>query len=293
MAQTGQRLSQEVKHCSSAKQVKTCTPSLALQVLIITAIFYRNNLIFLHAKYLHTCLYIIHDTYSRHIQKIRWSKRMQLVRALYKHHKHSSVLKKTHTYTQMENQKLPSRPSVVIVPFPFQGHLSPMLQLGTALHSRGFSIIIAHTIYNSPNPSNHPDFIFLPIVDNLPDNPDTSIEKRLDLVKTINTNCEEPLRDSLAQFMKKQDTEDQVVCIIYDTIMYCSEAVADHLKLPCLNFRTVPASVALLYDSLPMLAAEGHIPYPSMCSNFLVKNTILIKISRLRMRVTLGNYLNF
>lgn len=162
----------------------------------------------------------------------------------------------------MENQKLARRPCVVIVPFPFQGHLSPMLQLGTALHSRGFSIIIAHTMYNSPNPSKHPDFIFLPIVDNLPDHPDTSIEKRLDLVKTINSNCEEPLRDSLAQLMKKQDTKDQVVCIIYDTIMYCSEAVADHLKLPCLNFRTVPASVALLYDSLPMLAAEGHIPYP-------------------------------
>lgn len=162
----------------------------------------------------------------------------------------------------MENQKLLRRPSVVLVPFPFQGHLSPMLQLGTALHSKGFSIIVAHTIYNSPNPSNHPDFTFLPIIDNLPDHPDTSIEKRLALVKTINANCEEPLRDRLAQIMKHRDTEDRVLCIIYDTIMYCSEAVADHLKLQCLNFRTVAASVALLYDSLPMLAAEGHIPHP-------------------------------
>lgn len=170
----------------------------------------------------------------------------------------------------MENQKLSRRPSVVIVSFPFQGHLSPMLQLGTALHSRGFSIIIAHTIFNSPNPLDHPDFIFLPIVDNLPDHPDTSIEKRLDLVRTINTNCEEPLRDSLAEFIQQQETKDQVVCIIYDTIMYCAEAVAGYLKLPCLNFRTVPASVALLYDSLPMLAAQGHIPFSGMCSNFLV-----------------------
>lgn len=165
----------------------------------------------------------------------------------------------------MENQKLARRPSVVLVPFPFQGHLSPMLQLGTALHSKGFSIIVAHTIYNSPNPSNHPNFVFLPIVDNLPNHPDLSMAKRLALVKTVNINCEEPLRDSLAQKMKQQDEEDQVACIIYDSIMYCAEAVADQLKLQCLNFRTVAASAALLYDSLPMLAAEGHIPRPGMC----------------------------
>ncbi|KAM3739890.1 hypothetical protein ACB098_08G056900 [Castanea mollissima] len=56
---------------------------------------------------------------------------------------------------------------LVLLPCPFQGHINPMLQLGTILHSKGFSITITHTEFNSPNPSNHPNFKFLPIPDGL------------------------------------------------------------------------------------------------------------------------------
>ena len=171
----------------------------------------------------------------------------------------------------MEIQGLQKRPHVVLVPAPLQGHISPMLELGAVLHSKGFSIIIAHTIFNSPNPSNHPEFIFLPITDNL-SNPDTSPGNRLALFKTINNNCEEPLRESLAQTMNQQEPHDQVVCIIYDQIMYFSEAVASHLKLPCMNFRTTGASFALASKEIPRLVAEGYIPRQSMCSKLISEN---------------------
>lgn len=115
---------------------------------------------------------------------------------------------------------------------------------------------------------------------NTADHPDLSIEKRLVLVKTINSNCEEPLRDSLAAKVKQRDAEDQVACIIYDSIMYCAEAVADHLKFPCLNFRTVAASIALLYDSLPMLTAAGHIPHPGMCLRVSTSQVIVQYIDK-------------
>ncbi|KAL5580891.1 hypothetical protein UlMin_013333 [Ulmus minor] len=51
---------------------------------------------------------------------------------------------------------------VVLVPCPFQGHISPMLQLGDMLHSKGFSITIVHANFNSPNPQNHSHFTFFP-----------------------------------------------------------------------------------------------------------------------------------
>nr|AKA44584.1 UGTPg38 [Panax ginseng] len=159
----------------------------------------------------------------------------------------------------MENQGLRKCLHVVLVPAPLQGHISPMLQLGDVLHSKGFSIIVAHTIFNSPNPSNHPEFIFLPISDNLSDH-DTSPGNLLALFKSINKNCEEPLRQSLAHIMHQQELGDRVVCIIYDQIMYFSEAVASHLKLPCMNFRTISASFALAYKEIPRLLAEGYIP---------------------------------
>jgi hypothetical protein len=50
-----------------------------------------------------------------------------------------------------------------------QGHINMMLQLGCILHSRGFSITIAHTQFNFPNTSNHPDFNFLPVADGFSD----------------------------------------------------------------------------------------------------------------------------
>ncbi|KAE8039172.1 hypothetical protein FH972_011610 [Carpinus fangiana] len=58
---------------------------------------------------------------------------------------------------------------VVLVPAPFQGHINPMLQLGSILHSNGFSITVVHAQYNSPNPSTHPDFSFIPLPDSSSD----------------------------------------------------------------------------------------------------------------------------
>lgn len=51
----------------------------------------------------------------------------------------------------MENQ---IRPYLVLITPPLKCHITPMLQLGTILHLKGFSITITHTYFNSPNPSN-------------------------------------------------------------------------------------------------------------------------------------------
>lgn len=167
------------------------------------------------------------------------------------------------------------RPHVVLVPGPFQGHLSPMLELGTVLHSKGFSIIIAHTVFNSPNPCNHPEFTFLPIPDNLSD-ANSAPGNLIDLIKTINNNCEAPLRRSLAHIMNQHEPGDQVLSIIYDMIMYFSAAVADHLKIPCMILRTSGASAAVAYDSLPRLHAQGYLPLQGMSSNKKLKMIIFI-----------------
>ncbi|PPD70856.1 hypothetical protein GOBAR_DD32266 [Gossypium barbadense] len=49
---------------------------------------------------------------------------------------------------------------LVLFPLPLQGHINPMFDLANILHSRGFSITIIHTTFNSPNPSNYPHFTF-------------------------------------------------------------------------------------------------------------------------------------
>lgn len=165
----------------------------------------------------------------------------------------------------MENQGMQTRPHVVLVPAPLQGHLSPMLELGTLLHSKGFSIIIAHTIFNSPDPCNHPDFSFLPIPDNLGDQY-AAPANLMTLITTMNDNCEAPMTEILAQIMNKNEQHDQICCIIYDMIMYFSGAVADKLQLPCMILRTSSASAAAAYEHLPRLNAEGYFPLQGMSS---------------------------
>ncbi|KAL3530823.1 hypothetical protein ACH5RR_010145 [Cinchona calisaya] len=56
---------------------------------------------------------------------------------------------------------------LVLVPYPLQGHKTPMIQHACILHSKGFSIIIAHAKFNSPSASDQTDFIFLPISETL------------------------------------------------------------------------------------------------------------------------------
>ncbi|KAK3001196.1 hypothetical protein RJ639_021818 [Escallonia herrerae] len=159
----------------------------------------------------------------------------------------------------MESQIPSRRPRLVIVPFPLQGHISPMLELGTVLLSKGFSITIAHTVLNAPNPSNHPDFFFLPISGYLSGH-DTTAANLKALGKAINTNCEAPFFKSLARMMEENKSLDQVVCIIYDVLMYFAEAVAKSMKLPSIIFRNVSALAVLALDTIPWLRAEGYLP---------------------------------
>ncbi|CAK9147440.1 unnamed protein product [Ilex paraguariensis] len=158
---------------------------------------------------------------------------------------------------------------VVLVPTPLQGHMTPMLQLGTILHSRGFSIVVAHTEFNSPNPSNHPEFIFLPISDNLTEH-ETSFKNPQDSLLAINNNCKAPLQENLAQMVGKKAPNEQVSCIIYDSFMYFSKAVASHLNLPSILFRTSCALNLLAYHSILRLHAEGHLPFQDSKAQDLV-----------------------
>ncbi|KAD6119788.1 hypothetical protein E3N88_11059 [Mikania micrantha] len=70
---------------------------------------------------------------------------------------------------EMEEHGGRRRPLVVLTSSPFHGHMSPTLQLATALHAKEFTIAIAHSKLNPPNPSNYPSaFTFLPLSDDLP-----------------------------------------------------------------------------------------------------------------------------
>lgn len=152
----------------------------------------------------------------------------------------------------MENTVSGAGRLLVLVPGPFQGHLTPMLQLGSILQSRGFSITIAHTQFNRPDSNSHPQFEFLPIEDGLTDD---AIRSRdlVSLVLTLNVNCGAILENCL---IDKKD----IGCIIYDGLMYFSEAVARRLKIPSMALYTNSAASSLARCFLHNLKAKGSVP---------------------------------
>ncbi|KAF9613055.1 hypothetical protein IFM89_005489 [Coptis chinensis] len=156
------------------------------------------------------------------------------------------------------------RRRLVLFSCPLQGHINPMLQLATILHSHSkgaLSITIVHTHFNSPNPSNYPNFTFLPISDGLSQSQKKSYtEDVIAFMTLLNVNCVNPFRDCLVSKILSQKHEPQVGCIIYDSTMHFTQPVAESLQLPCIGFRTSSPMSFVAFAAFPVLHEKGYIP---------------------------------
>ncbi|KAG5533443.1 hypothetical protein RHGRI_027569 [Rhododendron griersonianum] len=160
----------------------------------------------------------------------------------------------------MEEQKQTQKPQtnnrcLVLFPVPLQGHINPMLQLASILHSQGFSITIIHTHFNSPAKSKHPHFTFLPISDGLSPT-GASREDVVSFLTLLNSNCVAPFRDCLAGLL----ADGLIACLITDALWHFSQSVADGVGIPRIVLRTSSVSSFLVYAALPMLREKGYLP---------------------------------
>uniref|UniRef100_A0A5B7B827 Putative UGT protein n=1 Tax=Davidia involucrata TaxID=16924 RepID=A0A5B7B827_DAVIN len=154
---------------------------------------------------------------------------------------------------------------LVLVPYPGQGHINPMLQLATILYSKGFSITIVHPQFSSPNPSSHPNFTFLDIPDGLLSHDRAALGSFVAMLSAINKNCEAPFQQCMEGMMK----EDRITCIIYDALMFFTQTVADRLKLPGISLRASSAASVLAFAASPRLHQGGYIPLQDILSEEL------------------------
>ncbi|KAM3287981.1 hypothetical protein P3S67_021411 [Capsicum chacoense] len=79
-----------------------------------------------------------------------------------------------------------------------------MMQLGSILHSQGFSVKVAHTEYNAPNYSNHPEFVFHSMDDGLQeiDLSSPSLKNMYDL----NENCKASFKNYLVKMTEEEES---------------------------------------------------------------------------------------
>ncbi|XP_020228073.1 UDP-glycosyltransferase 76F1-like [Cajanus cajan] len=146
---------------------------------------------------------------------------------------------------------------LLLMASPLQGHITPLLNLAEILFSRGFSITIVHTLFNSPDPSSYPHFDFHAIADGI-SHAEASTLDGLHLSDLINVRCKDPLEEYLAAVLSQ--SKERVPCFIADASLLFIQPVCHHFKLPRLVLRTGGASSFLAFASFPLLRQKGYLP---------------------------------
>ncbi|KAL4614837.1 hypothetical protein ACB092_07G081600 [Castanea dentata] len=141
-----------------------------------------------------------------------------------------------------------TRPHVVCVPVPLQGHITPMLKLAKLLHHKGFHITFL-------------DFHFETIPDGLPPS-DADVSQDIpSLAKSTIKSCLLPLCNIIS---KLNDTSSlnvpPVTSIVSDGCMSFTLDAADKFGIPCVLFWTPSACGFLSYMHYRHLVERGLVP---------------------------------
>ncbi|KAK3126745.1 hypothetical protein QOZ80_7AG0561670 [Eleusine coracana subsp. coracana] len=149
------------------------------------------------------------------------------------------------------------RRRVVLFSLPFQGHLTPMLQLAVLLQDRGFAVSVLHTDLNAPDPSRHPELDFVPIHETFPDEVTSPGADIVTQLLALNAACEAPFRTALASLLQ---CEHEVACVVVDGQCYAALRVAAQLGVPALALRTDSAATFRCMLEFPRVRDAGYVP---------------------------------
>ncbi|ERN14680.1 hypothetical protein AMTR_s00038p00215640 [Amborella trichopoda] len=161
------------------------------------------------------------------------------------------------------------KPHAVCVPFPAQGHITPMMQLAKLLHARGFLITFVNNEYNhkrllksmGPDPSMAvvQGFIFESIPDGLPPIEIEATQSIPDIFYYTRFSCLVPFRELVARLNSTEDLP-PVSCVISDAATNFTQTVADELGIPRVAFWTASACGFWGYFHFSELRERGYTP---------------------------------
>ncbi|KAF8768527.1 hypothetical protein HU200_007537 [Digitaria exilis] len=155
----------------------------------------------------------------------------------------------------------PAAARVVMMPLPFQGNLTPMLQLAGALHARGLAATVLRTApFNAPDPARHPGIAFVPVAVDVPEavvGSEDNMTKVFDLNAALDASgC---LGDALASLLEKEAPR-RPACLVTDAAFPAAQKAAMDLGLPWLVLHTCSAATFRLFMSYHILYGNGYLP---------------------------------
>ncbi|KAJ4750511.1 Glycosyltransferase [Rhynchospora pubera] len=165
-----------------------------------------------------------------------------------------------------------AKPHAVCIPYPAQGHVTPMLKLAQLLHScYGFHITFVNTHYNHRRLLNSgailshlnvPDFRFESIPDGLPAPPegfDDATQDIPELCQSVEKNCLQPFKELLGK-VNGVDGSPPVSCIVSDGVMSFTLDAAQEIGLPEVIFWTTSTCGYSGYLHYKELIQRGIVP---------------------------------
>ncbi|KAM1371162.1 hypothetical protein EV1_041041 [Malus domestica] len=150
---------------------------------------------------------------------------------------------------------------LILCPLPLQGHINPMLELANILHSKGFSVAIIHTNFNSLNPSTrNPHFSYHSTPVDLTET-EASIKDLTVVLSILNAKCVEPFRECLAGLLSDGvHSGNPIASLISDPFFDFTRSVAESFELPTIMLKTGGAASLAVYAAFPLLKEKGYLP---------------------------------
>ncbi|KAK3444666.1 hypothetical protein EUGRSUZ_A00895 [Eucalyptus grandis] len=155
------------------------------------------------------------------------------------------------------------RPKVILVPYPAQGHVTPMLRLASILYSHGFDpvLVTPEFIHRRISPSVNPAagagevITFLPI----PDGSGTSDSVPRDFF-SIEKAMEDVMPVHLERLVNELDVADNgVALMVVDLLASFAIEVGNRCGVPTTGFWPAMLATYKLVAAIPELVREGHI----------------------------------
>lgn len=165
------------------------------------------------------------------------------------------------------------KPHAICIPYPAQGHLTPMLNLAKLLHQKGFHITFLNTEYNhrrllESRGSNAVhgllDFQFKTIPDGLPYSHANATQHIPTLWDSITKNGLAPLCDLISI------ANPPVTCLVTDAVMFFAVSAANKFNIPYALFFTTSACGYFGYLQYSKLVKHSLIPLKGMILRFLI-----------------------
>ena len=175
------------------------------------------------------------------------------------------------------------KPHAVCIPYPAQGHITPMLMLAKLLHHKGFYITFVNTEYNhrrllnsrGPNSLDGlQGFTFRTIPDGLPYSDANCTQDIPALCESTSKNCLAPFCHLISKLnsiaASPSSSMPPVSCVVGDAVMSFSMLAANEFNIPYALLWTSSACGYLGYLKFPDLIKQGLIPLKGSMISFLL-----------------------